>query len=402
MTESEDEDEKEPEEEKGSDEEKAELADEEPENELEGEPTEEDEGKETPEENADEEEEKDEAEAEEADVKSFIDLLKGFDKDAKIEFEPIIIDDNEYVVNGVTLDDVDGKVVAKVDYVPAEAEEAEAEDNSAELPLEEIPAGGESDGASEEPSLKADGSEEEVGDAELDVLVDSLKEAVRKKDALAQEVDSLKSKAAVCDAEVKGLKESLEQYKSGFMRMSELAAKAKKSEQDAKALKESLAKKDAEIKSLRESGEAVASLKESYRAEASKTDEANKKAAALKAQNEKLISDLKRAGAQLKEAVAAAKACRAKAASTLDQYVSLKAELAGVRPADIKCRLSESYTTADVDKVCSSLLNESVAVSRLPFAGKNMRSVPKDVDSDEDPIDFSGLDRSLIELAGLD
>lgn len=396
MTESEDEDEKELEDEKESDEEKNEPEDEEPESEPK------DEAEEKPEEKAEEEDKKDEAEAEEADVKSFIDLLKGFDKDAKIEFEPIVIDGNEYNVNGVTLDDVDGTVVAKVDYVPAEAEEAEAEDNSAELPLEEIPAGGESGEESEEPSLEAGSPEEEVGDAELDVLVDSLKEAVRKKDMLAQEIDSLKSKAAVCDAEVKGLKESLEQYKSGFVRMSELAAKAKKSEQDAKALKESLAKKDAEIKSLRESGEAVASLRESYRAEASKTDEANKKAAALKAQNEKLIADLKRAGAQLKEAVAAAKACRAKAASTLDQYVSLKAELAGVRPADIKCRLSESYTAADVDKVCSSLLNESVAVSRLPFAGKNMRSVPKDVESDEDQFDFSGLDRSLIELAGLD
>ena len=51
----------------------------------------------------------------------------------------------------------------------------------------------------------------------------------------------------------------------------------------------------------------------------------------------------------------------------MDRYISFRANILGVKPEDIKNRLSESYSLKDIDSVCESLQDYELKVSALPF-----------------------------------
>lgn len=326
-------------------------------------------------------------------IGAFADELKDYDKELPLEWKPIVIDGKEYPIEAVAFDDSeDGKILAKVSYALPEEEVAiNDEEAVAEEPAEK------------EPEVPA----EEAGDAGEDEVIESLKEAVRQKDLLESEVRDLKNQKTVSDAEVQGLKEELEKYKGGFMRVSELASKSTTLEKEKKALTEQLNLKNAEIKDLKSKVENHISLTESAKAEKVKVTELTEKLAKVQAEAEEteksLTEALKASRKKAQDRTNLAKSYKAKYDAVVERYIANKAKMLGVRPHDITSKLAESYSLDDIDNVCNDLLEESRPQFGLVGGNPRVR-VNESVKSEKkviDPDNGYEIDDDLLILAGL-
>ena len=326
-------------------------------------------------------------------VGAFADELKDYDKELPLEWKPIVIDGKEYPIEAVAFDDSeDGKILAEVSYALPEEEVAiNDEEAVAEEPAEK------------EPEIPA----EEAGDAGEDEVIESLKEAVRQKDLLENEVRDLKNQKTVSDAEVQGLKEELEKYKGGFMRVSELASKSTTLEKEKKALTEQLNLKNDEIKDLKSKVENHISLTESAKAEKVKVNELTEKLAKVQAEAEEteksLTEALEASRKKAQDRTNLAKSYKAKYDAVVERYIANKAKMLGVRPQDITSKLAESYSLDDIDNVCNDLLEESRPQFGLVGGNPRVR-VNESVKSEKkviDPDNGYEIDDDLLILAGL-
>ena len=326
-------------------------------------------------------------------IGAFADELKDYDKELPLEWKPIVIDGKEYPIEAVAFDDSeDGKILAEVSYALPEEEVAiNDEEAVAEEPAEK------------EPEIPA----EEAGDAGEDEVIESLKEAVRQKDLLENEVRDLKNQKTVSDAEVQGLKEELEKYKGGFMRVSELASKSTTLEKEKKALTEQLNLKNAEIKDLKSKVENHISLTESAKAEKVKVTELTEKLAKVQAEAEEteksLTEALETSRKKAQDRTNLAKSYKAKYEAVVERYIANKAKMLGVRPQDITGKLAESYSLDDIDNVCNDLLEESRPQFGLVGGNPRVR-VNESVKSEKkviDPDNGYEIDDDLLILAGL-
>ena len=326
-------------------------------------------------------------------IGAFADELKDYDKELPLEWKPIVIDGKEYPIEAVAFDDgEDGKILAEVSYALPEEEIAiNDEEAVAEEPAEK------------EPEIPA----EEAGDAGEDEVIESLKEAVRQKDLLESEVRDLKNQKTVSDAEVQGLKEELEKYKGGFMRVSELASKSTTLEKEKKALTEQLNLKNAEIKDLKSKVENHISLTESAKAEKVKVNELTEKLAKVQAEAEEtektLTEALETSRKKAQDRTNLAKSYKAKYDAVVERYIANKAKMLGVRPHDITSKLAESYSLDDIDNVCNDLLEESRPQFGLVGGNPRVR-VNESVKSEKkviDPDNGYEIDDDLLILAGL-
>lgn len=322
-------------------------------------------------------------------VGAFADELKDYDKDLSLEWKPIVIDEKEYPITGIMFDNTEeGKLIATVSYTLPEEENA-INDEVAEEP------------AAEEPEIPAD----EAGDAGDEEVIESLKEAVRQKDLLENEVKDLKNQKTVSDTEVQGLKEELEKYKSGFIRVSELASKSTKLEKENKSLTEQLNLKDTEIKDLKEKVENHISLTESANVEKAKVKELSEKLAKVQSEAEEteksLTEELEASRKKAKDRTELAKSYKAKYDAVVERYIANKASMLGVRPQDITSKLAESYTLDDIDKVCKGLLENGRPQFSLGFGtrAKVNESVKPQVKDNafDDLLNLAGLDYSDIK-----
>ena len=326
-------------------------------------------------------------------IGAFADELKDYDKELPLEWKPIVIDGKEYPIEAVAFDDSEeGKILAEVSYALPEEEIAiNDEEAVAEEPAEK------------EPEVPA----EEAGDAGEDEVIESLKEAVRQKDLLENEVRDLKNQKTVSDAEVQGLKEELEKYKGGFMRVSELASKSTTLEKEKKALTEQLNLKNAEIKDLKSKVENHISLTESAKAEKVKVNELTEKLAKVQAEAEEteksLTEALEASRKKAQDRTKLAKSYKAKYDAVVERYIANKAKMLGVRPHDITSKLAESYSLDDIDNVCNDLLEESRPQFGLVGGNPRVR-VNESVKSEKkviDPDNGYEIDDDLLILAGL-
>ena len=326
-------------------------------------------------------------------IGAFADELKDYDKELPLEWKPIVIDGKEYPIEAVAFDDSEeGKILAEVSYALPEEEIAiNDEEAVAEEPAEK------------EPEIPA----EEAGDAGEDEVIESLKEAVRQKDLLESEVRDLKNQKTVSDAEVQGLKEELEKYKGGFMRVSELASKSTTLEKEKKALTEQLNLKNAEIKDLKSKVENHISLTESAKAEKVKVNELTEKLAKVQAEAEEtektLTEALEASRKKAQDRTNLAKSYKAKYDAVVERYIANKAKMLGVRPHDITSKLAESYSLDDIDNVCNDLLEESRPQFGLVGGNPRVR-VNESVKSEKkviDPDNGYEIDDDLLILAGL-
>lgn len=326
-------------------------------------------------------------------VKDFKNSLNDYDEERSLEWKPIVINEIEYPITGVMFDDSEeGKIIASVSYTLPEEENTI---NDGEAVTEEP--------AEVEPEIPA----EEAGDAGDEEVIESLKEAVRQKDLLENEVKDLKNQKTVSDAEVNGLKEELEKYKSGFMRVSELASKSTSLEKENKSLVEQLNLKDTEIKDLKTKVENHISLTESTNAEKAKVKELSEKLAKVQSEAEEteksLTEELEASRKKAQDRTNLAKSYKAKYDAVVERYVANKANMLGVRPQDITSKLAESYSLDDIDNVCKDLLNEGRPQFGLVGGNPRVR-VNESVKSEKkviDPDNGYEIDDDLLILAGL-
>ena len=327
-------------------------------------------------------------------VGDFVGELQAYDTSLSLEWKPIVIDDKEYPIEAVTFDDSEeGKIIANVSYVLPEEENAI---NDEEAVAEES--------AEVEPEVPA----EEAGDTGDEEVIESLKEAVRQKDLLEAEVKELKNQKTVSDAEVKKLNEELEKYKSGFMRVSELASKSTALEKENQALNEQLNLKDTEIKDLKTKVENHISLTEGVNAEKAKVKELSEKLAKVQSEAEETEKSLNEAleasNKKAKDRTELAKSYKAKYDAVVERYIANKAKMLGVRPQDITSKLAESYSLDDIDNVCNDLLNESRPQFGLVGGNPRVRvneSVNNSNKKVSDPDNGYDIDDDLLILAGL-
>ena len=355
------------------------------------------------------EEKEDEVETEEevevTTVKTFIDMLGDYEEDLEVEFKPIVIGEKEYEVTGMEFDDEEGKVVVSIGYnLPEEVEE---EDNKEEAEVEET-AADEEVSSEEEPvsEEEVEESKEAVDDGDEEVF-ESLKEMVRQKDLLESEIRDLKNQKTVSDAEVKGLKEDLEKYKSGFIRVSELASKSTKLDKEVKSLKEQLESRDSKINDLQTKIEKQTRLTESVKADDSKVRALTEKLVAVQTEAENTEEAFRTKLEESRKAVQknanVAKAYKSKYEAVLERYISTKANMLGVRTTDITSRLAESYTLDDIDQVCEDLLDMGRPAFGLGLGKPKVKINESKVNTKKpaDPNNGYEIDDDLLILAGL-
>ena len=346
-----------------------------------------------------------EEEVEVTTVKTFIDMLSDYEEDLEVEFKPIVIGEKEYEVTGMEFDDEEGKVVVNIGYnLPEEVEE---EDNKEEAEVEETEAD-EEVSSEEEPvsEEEVEESEEAVDDGDEEVF-ESLKEMVRQKDLLESEIRNLKNQKTVSDAEVKGLKEELEKYKSGFIRVSELASKSTKLDKEVKSLKEQLESRDSKINDLQTKIEKQTRLTESAKADDSKVKALTEKLVAVQTEAENTEEAFRTKLEESRKAVQknanVAKAYKSKYEAVLERYISTKANMLGVRTTDITSRLAESYTLDDIDQVCEDLLDMGRPAFGLGLGKPKVKINESKVNTKKpaDPNNGYEIDDDLLILAGL-
>lgn len=358
-----------------------------------------------------EEEEAKESE-EEFTVADLLAQFKDFDEKLPVEISPVEI---EGIVYNVTLDFSEDENTGVKIGVICEPEVASSE--NIDVPAEEysdetiVVDATETDKENEvvEPDVDA-GSEEAIDNGDEEVL-ESFKEMVRQNELLENELKALKNEKTVGDAKVKELTEQLNQYKAGFIRVSEIARKATSLEKEVTLLQEQMTQKNSNIKSLEEKVAKAVRLTESAKKERNEIKILTEKLANFQVEKDKLEESLNNQISEyqgrLKESTSLAKKYKQKCTAILTKYIESKANMIGVRPTDITNRLNESYTLADIDKVCDDLLSYNVSMNRLPF-GVNRASSMKMREStntanrkEVDPNNGYEIDDSLLELAGL-
>ena len=280
----------------------------------------------------------------------------------------------------------------------ANVESAEADTNIEQETEEETPV---------ETIEEVEDDEESAEDTGDEEVIESLKEIVRQKEALENEVSDLRKAKSVGDAKEQELQEKLNRYRTAFKNTSAEAAKVPELQAKVKELTEQLAQQNNTIKTLTERVNKAQQLKESIEGSKAKERRLNEEVSRLTKKSEtleaKLEGQTKVYTEKLNERTELAKTYKARFIETLTKYVESKANMLGVTPSEITSRLNENYTLKDVDAVCDQILDSTVNFSRLPFGGRTKtsariaESVSRQTQTNYEEDDLS----DLYELAGL-
>lgn len=325
-------------------------------------------------------------------VGDFIEQLQDYDTELALEFKPVEIDGKEYEFKGFEFDDSEEDKVVVIPVVNLQ----EIGDNKEEELENET---------ADEKEPEAENSSEEAEDNGDEEVIESLKEMIRQKDLLEQEIKTLKNDKTVSDTEVKTLKEELDKYKLAFARTGEIAAKVRPLEAETKSLKEQLQSKNTEIiklkdtqtntltESLSANKKQITSLQEALTAKETEIDTLNTKLTEQVTSYEKKVTDRTKV----------ARYYKSKFEESLKHYIDYRASMLGVKASEITNKLDEHYSIIDVDKACEEILNEGMTMSKLPY-GFNSNTKIKITESkttNTSPKYGYEIDDSLLELAGL-
>ena len=341
-------------------------------------------------------------------VADAIEMLQDHDPDTKIEFEPVVIEGEEHPIEQLDsfVDEETDTLVIGVDCGDAE------EEDSSDKPADDINLESEEKSEDEEvaPEENSDTTETAEDNGE-DEVIESLKEAIRQKEALEKEVNDLRKTKAVGDTKVEELQESLEHYKNAFAKASAIASKVNTYKTQIQSLTEQVAQSENTIKVLTEKvNNSTQQLKESIDRKSTKEKQLTEQIHSLTKQSEALEAKIQKQGViytkKLQERTEIAKNYKARFIETLTRYVESKASMLGVQPSEITSRLNENYSLADVDAVCEQILDSAVNYSRLPFSGMSKASARISESATNKKVKATPeygyeIDDSLLELAGL-
>ena len=245
----------------------------------------------------------------------------------------------------------------------------------------------------------------------------SLNEEISKYKNVIRNLSDKSKSAEALETKVKSLEDSLQESnevikkKSNHIkfltervnhlteRVNERDGKVESRNEDFKNLQSTLKAKDTQIKKLQER---VNSVRESYE---EKMGTLNESIADLKKDSSIMKNQMSDKLAKAEQLVEKYKNTAKKA---VDKYVSVQATRFGINESDIKRRLPDNFSFADIDRVCESLKIYKGNLDRLPFnlneTKKNNVKV-KVTESVETIMPTNGVDDSidegLMSLAGL-
>lgn len=234
---------------------------------------------------------------------------------------------------------------------------------------------------------------EEATDNGSKTLVNSLKETLKIKSDLENNVKSLQEKLAVSDAKVNESNEECNKYKEAVARLSLLAKSSKDLKEKMSELEESLKQKTAVIQTQKTRIARLAESSNSIVEKSKLTEDVVVKTAEIKKLNESLEetkaeytkqitalnNQLNESKSQTESKIKALtenvnkttnikESYRKLANKAVNKYIEIKSETLGLTSTDIKRKLGESYTLEDVDQICEDLKQYQLNVSKLPFS----------------------------------
>jgi hypothetical protein len=338
-----------------------------------------------------------------------IELLQEYDNDMRVEFENIELNGEEYEIDKLSHfvdgdNEEDPILVIGVDCEPSEGSTEDEEEIPVETEedAEEIDVESDTEDASEEEAPETDEDTESADDDGDEEVIESLKEMIRQKEAMENELNTLRKANAVGNAKVEELQEKLVKFRTAFRNARAVAVKVPELKSEVAELTEQLKQSDAQIETLTEKVNNARQLKESVHTSKVEVKRLNEAVSTLEA---KLEGQTKVYTEKLQERTNLAKSYKARFIETLTKYVESKANMLGVNPSEITSRLNENYTLADVDAVCDQILESTVNFGRLPFSGRAKTSA-RIMESVSKPVRTSPeygyeVDDALLELAGL-
>lgn len=282
---------------------------------------------------------------------------------------------------------------------------------------------------------ETDEKDEEAIDDGDDSIVESLKEALKDKFDLENNVKVLNEKLAVSDTKVSELNQECNHYKESIVRLSLIAKSSKDLKNKVTDLTEALKNKDTEIESQKvRIARLIESRKKALSNSTTLSESALSKDAEIKSLNEtlkvnrvdsenqiktlneKLEKSNKEAEGKIKvltenlnKATAIKESYKKLANTAVNKYIEVKATMLGMNSIDIKRKLGESYTMDDVDQVCEDLKAYQLNVSRLPWDLNNRKvsirvteAVNKNLPRKTSEFDDDEVSEGLIKLANLD
>lgn len=345
----------------------------------------------------DEAEETDEVTA--VSLKDVIAELQEYDQDKPVIFAPLMIDDKQIEITGLFVEENENNTVLGIGYTTAD----EAEDNIKDEESEEAVTV-----SADEESTKDAPVEDEAIDDEISEVMENLKEVVRQKNSLEEELNVLRQSKTVSDAKVKELTEQVTKYKESFGRMSELAAKAGELETANKTLSEELHQKNDTIVSLQKRAKENTIINENIDKDKAQIAKLTETINNIKVNAGKVENELKEECSQYKDKLAKttniAKNYKAKYEAVLNCYIDSKAAALGVNKSEILSRLSENYSVKDVDNACDQLMDCTMNISRLPITRTPKVQIKESAQAScriNDPSDGYEIDDDLLILAGL-
>ena len=362
-------------------------------------------------------------------------LIEDKDSDFDLEKEKIPEEENELSLSDLSLEDSEEEV-AEQEEEEVDSEEGEIDEEQIFLDFlasnfeedqvrkvckllnieiegdEDAP---ENDETDEESVDNAASKEEETPEEEIDVdqdetneveepveeaindgsktLVNSLKETLKIKSDLENNVKSLQEKLAVSDAKVNEINEECNKYKEAVARLSLLAKSSKDLKKKMSELEESLKQKTAVIRTQKVRIARLAESSNSMVEKSKLTEDVVAKTAELKKLNESLEetkaeytkqitalnnqlnesksqteSEIKALTENVNKMTNIKESYRKLANKAVNKYIEIKSETLGLTSTDIKRKLGESYTLEDVDQICEDLKQYQLNVSKLPFS----------------------------------
>lgn len=230
--------------------------------------------------------------------------------------------------------------------------------------------------------------------AKLRTTIQKLSEDVQKKEALENQVRKLKKELNESSSANVELKKQLDVSDK----------KVISAKQDYKSLNESIKLREHEVDALKSN---IVTLNKEI---ASISKEKSDKESELTESIEVLKKDSEQLKSQYSQKLGAANKLVEKykkiANKAVDKYIESEAVKLGVSKEEIKNKLPQSYTFADIDAICESLQGYKLSINKLPFdVNENIKL--KATPSSHEPIlpasrrQDDEVDNSLLEMAGM-
>lgn len=198
--------------------------------------------------------------------------------------------------------------------------------------------------------------------------IDSLHEMLNHNKTLEKQIIELNEKLSVSHAMEKSLKVELRESKEKILKLSKISKENKVLTEQLTAVKDSTAKLNeskqnyiSKIKSLQEQLSAINKEK------LSQTTELDSLREDYELLNRDLIQTKEQFSKKFEKQNNLLEKYQKITKNAVDRYISMQATNLGVKPVEIKNKLSESFTFNEIDTVCEDLRKYKLNVSRLPF-----------------------------------